>query len=101
MCGKWYVNFGANIFTHETWLKSKDAVIISMVQFVLSGAHYLDVSGEPEFMERVQAKYHDQAKEKHLVIVSSCAFDSALADLGASKAVEVFHEKYPDADLEK
>ena len=31
---------------------------------VEAGTHYLDITGEPEFIERMQLKYHDDAAKK-------------------------------------
>lgn len=54
-----------------------------VVKACLAGeAHYLDVTGEPDFMERMEMKYFAAAKEKNLVIVSACGFDSVPADIG-------------------
>ncbi|GAB4827330.1 hypothetical protein Ancab_034217 [Ancistrocladus abbreviatus] len=47
-----------------------------------SGCDYLDISGEPEFMERMEAMYHDQAVEKGSLVISACGFDSVPAELG-------------------
>ncbi|CAH2079869.1 unnamed protein product [Thlaspi arvense] len=47
-----------------------------------SGCDYLDISGEPEFMERMEAKYHERAQETGSLIVSACGFDSVPAELG-------------------
>uniref|UniRef100_A0A1J3EWV1 Putative mitochondrial saccharopine dehydrogenase-like oxidoreductase n=1 Tax=Noccaea caerulescens TaxID=107243 RepID=A0A1J3EWV1_NOCCA len=47
-----------------------------------SGCDYLDISGEPEFMERMEAKYHERAEETGSLIVSACGFDSIPAELG-------------------
>lgn len=44
--------------------------------------HYVDVTGEPEFMEMMEFKYHDKAVEENVLIVSACGFDSIPADLG-------------------
>ncbi|KAK1316282.1 hypothetical protein QJS10_CPA05g01816 [Acorus calamus] len=49
---------------------------------VESGADYLDICGEPEFMERVEAAYHDRAVERGSLVVSACGFDSVPAELG-------------------
>ncbi|MED6131555.1 hypothetical protein PIB30_010875 [Stylosanthes scabra] len=46
------------------------------------GCDYLDISGEPEFMERMEAKYHDRAVESGALVVSACGFDSVPAELG-------------------
>lgn len=47
-----------------------------------AGCDYLDISGEPEFMECVEAKYHDVAAESGALVVSACGFDSVPAELG-------------------
>lgn len=47
-----------------------------------TNTHHVDVSGEPEFLERMQLKYNDQAFETSTYIVGSCGFDSVPADLG-------------------
>lgn len=53
-----------------------------------AGTHHVDVSGEPQYMERMQLKYNKLAKEKNIYIVSACGFDSIPADMGT-----VFIEK--------
>ncbi|QCE12620.1 saccharopine dehydrogenase [Vigna unguiculata] len=47
-----------------------------------AGCDYLDISGEPEFMERVEATHHDRAKESGALVISACGFDSVPAELG-------------------
>ncbi|CAL1392207.1 unnamed protein product [Linum trigynum] len=47
-----------------------------------TGCDYLDICGEPEFTERMEVNYHDQAVEKGSLIVSACGFDSIPAELG-------------------
>ncbi|KAH9740269.1 putative mitochondrial saccharopine dehydrogenase-like oxidoreductase [Citrus sinensis] len=49
---------------------------------VHSGCDYLDISGEPEFMERMEARYHEKAVETGSLLVSACGFDSIPAELG-------------------
>ena len=49
---------------------------------VAAGTHHLDVSGEPEFLERMQLMYDKEAKEKGVYVIGSCGFDSVPADLG-------------------
>ncbi|KAI8081336.1 saccharopine dehydrogenase [Halteromyces radiatus] len=44
--------------------------------------HYVDVTGEPEFVERMQRTYHKQAVDKQVTIVHSCGFDSVPTDMG-------------------
>ncbi|XP_048046854.1 saccharopine dehydrogenase a, tandem duplicate 1 [Megalobrama amblycephala] len=49
---------------------------------VENGAHCLDISGEPQFLESMQLNYHDQAAKNGVYIVGSCGFDSIPADMG-------------------
>ena len=44
---------------------------------------YMDVCGEPQFMEQCVLSYHETAKQKGVLILHACAFDSVPADLGA------------------
>jgi len=46
------------------------------------GADYMDICGEPQFMESCFLDYHSLAEEKGVLIVHACAFDSVPADLG-------------------
>ncbi|CAF3398335.1 unnamed protein product [Rotaria sp. Silwood1] len=45
--------------------------------------HYIDICGEPQFLETIQLKYDSQAQEREITIVGSCGLDSLIADLGA------------------
>lgn len=47
-----------------------------------SGCDYLDICGEPEFMERMEMMYHDKAMENGSLVVSACGFDSIPAEFG-------------------
>ncbi|CAH1437733.1 unnamed protein product [Lactuca virosa] len=49
---------------------------------VEAGCDYLDISGEPEFMERMEAVYHEKAVEKGSLVISACGFDSIPAEIG-------------------
>jgi len=44
--------------------------------------HHIDISGEPQFLEKMQLKYHEEAKEKGVYIVGACGFDSIPSDVG-------------------
>ncbi|KAG8238949.1 hypothetical protein J437_LFUL018699 [Ladona fulva] len=57
---------------------------------IASGTHHVDVSGEPQYMERMQLEYHEASKAKGIYIVSACGFDSIPADLG----VVFFSQKF-------
>lgn len=49
-----------------------------------NGTNYVDVSGEPAFLESMQLKYADKAKENNAYIVGCCGFDSLPCDIGVS-----------------
>lgn len=44
--------------------------------------HYVDVSGEPQFMETMQLVYSEQARDAGVYVISACGWDSVPADLG-------------------
>ena len=44
--------------------------------------HHVDISGESQYLEKMQLKYHDEAVQKGVYIVGSCGFDSIPADVG-------------------
>ncbi|CAN1159917.1 Probable mitochondrial saccharopine dehydrogenase-like oxidoreductase At5g39410 [Linum perenne] len=56
-----------------------DSIVAACAQ---TGCDYLDICGEPEFMERMELNYHDQAVLNGSLVVSSCGFDSVLTELG-------------------
>ncbi|XP_069625413.1 saccharopine dehydrogenase-like oxidoreductase [Ranitomeya imitator] len=47
-----------------------------------NGAHFVDISGEPKFLESMHMKYDRQAADRGVYVVGSCGFDSIPADLG-------------------
>ncbi|KAM9840539.1 saccharopine dehydrogenase-like oxidoreductase [Aulostomus maculatus] len=49
---------------------------------VEGGAHYVDICGEPQFLERMQLEYHTKALDRGVYVIGSCGFDSIPADLG-------------------
>jgi short subunit dehydrogenase-like uncharacterized protein len=52
-----------------------------------AGTDYVDLTGEPEFVDRMWLGYHDQAKRTGARIVHSCGFDSIPYDLGVLHTV--------------
>ena len=46
------------------------------------GTSHVDMSGEVQFLERVQILYHKAAKDRGVYIVGACGFDSLPADCG-------------------
>ncbi|CAL0299054.1 unnamed protein product [Lupinus luteus] len=49
---------------------------------VETGCDYLDITGEPEFMERVEERYHEKGVKMGSLVVCACGFDSVPAELG-------------------
>ncbi|XP_040307589.1 saccharopine dehydrogenase-like oxidoreductase [Herpailurus yagouaroundi] len=49
---------------------------------VENGTSYIDICGEPQFLELMYWKYHEKAAEKGAYIIGSSGFDSIPADLG-------------------
>jgi short subunit dehydrogenase-like uncharacterized protein len=50
---------------------------------VEQGADYVDLTGEPEFVDNMIERYANLAEERRVKIVNACGFDSIPHDLGA------------------
>lgn len=48
-----------------------------------AGTDYLDLTGEPEFVDRMYVKYHRIAVESGARLIHACGFDSIPHDIGA------------------
>lgn len=55
-----------------------------------AGTHYIDVTGEPQFMEKIQLTKDHIAKDKGVYIISACGFDSVPSDLGLVHLAQQF-----------
>jgi short subunit dehydrogenase-like uncharacterized protein len=62
-----------------------------------AGTDYVDLTGEPEFVDLMWLRYHDQAERSGARIVHSCGFDSIPYDLGALFTVKQLPEDVPIA----
>jgi short subunit dehydrogenase-like uncharacterized protein len=60
-----------------------------------AGTDYVDLTGEPEFVDRMWLGYHEQAERSGARIVHSCGFDSIPYDLGVQFTVEQLPEGVP------
>jgi short subunit dehydrogenase-like uncharacterized protein len=60
-----------------------------------AGTDYVDLTGEPEFVDLMWLRYHQQAEESGARIVHSCGFDSIPYDLGTLFTVEQLPEGAP------
>ncbi|KAG0231862.1 hypothetical protein BGW41_002065 [Actinomortierella wolfii] len=67
---------------------------------VETGCHYVDITGEPEFFERMGLVYHEQAKANKTCIVNSCGMDSIPCDLGVQytrQQLETVYQALPSS----
>lgn len=60
-----------------------------------AGTDYVDLTGEPEFVDQMWLKYHQQAQASGARIVNCCGFDSIPHDLGALFTVQHLPEGVP------
>jgi short subunit dehydrogenase-like uncharacterized protein len=60
-----------------------------------AGTSYVDLTGEPEFVDEMWLRYHAEAERTGARLVHSCGFDSIPYDLGALFAVDHLPEGVP------
>lgn len=48
-----------------------------------AGTHHVDVSGETNYMEKMQLKYSEDARTQGVFVISACGVESIPADVGA------------------
>jgi short subunit dehydrogenase-like uncharacterized protein len=60
-----------------------------------AGTDYLDLTGEPEFVDAMYVRHHARAVETGARIVHACGFDSIPHDLGAYFTVQQLPEGVP------
>jgi short subunit dehydrogenase-like uncharacterized protein len=60
-----------------------------------AGTDYADLTGEPEFVDRMWVEHHAEAERNGARIVHSCGFDSIPHDLGAYFTVKQLPEGVP------
>jgi short subunit dehydrogenase-like uncharacterized protein len=60
-----------------------------------AGTDYVDLAGEPEFVDLMWLTYHEQAERSGARIVHSCGFDSIPYDLGVQFTVDQLPEGVP------
>uniref|UniRef100_A0A914XQF1 Saccharopine dehydrogenase NADP binding domain-containing protein n=1 Tax=Plectus sambesii TaxID=2011161 RepID=A0A914XQF1_9BILA len=58
-----------------------EAVVKAAVE---NGASHVDISGEPAWLEKMQMKYSETAKEKGVYVVGACGWDSIPCDMGVN-----------------
>ncbi len=60
-----------------------------------AGTDYVDLTGEPEFVDRMYLEHHDRAVATGARLVHACGFDSIPHDLGARHTVLALPEGKP------
>jgi short subunit dehydrogenase-like uncharacterized protein len=60
-----------------------------------AGTDYVDLTGEPEFVDSMYVRHHAEAKRSGARIIHCCGFDSIPHDLGALFTVEQLPEGVP------
>jgi saccharopine dehydrogenase (NAD+, L-glutamate forming) len=60
-----------------------------------AGTAYVDITGEPEFVDTMYVRHHDSAVRSGARIVHACGFDSIPHDLGAYFTVQQLHASGP------
>jgi short subunit dehydrogenase-like uncharacterized protein len=60
-----------------------------------AGTDYVDLTGEPEFVDLMWLRYHEQAQSTGARLIHSCGFDSIPYDLGALFTVGQLPEDAP------
>lgn len=66
---------------------------------VESGTNYVDISGEPQFLESMQLKYNEQANQKGIYIVGATGWDSIPADVGITWTKKLFKGDLNSVDI--
>lgn len=64
---------------------------------VAGGADYVDICGEPEFIESAVLRYGPAAAARGCVIINAAGFDSVPADMGALFAADALAPATPAA----
>ncbi|XP_026817220.1 saccharopine dehydrogenase-like oxidoreductase [Rhopalosiphum maidis] len=66
---------------------------------VLTSTHYVDVTGESLFMEKMAYIYNRQAEENNSIIVSALGMESVPADLGVEFLYKNFNGELKNVDI--
>ncbi|OUS06030.1 saccharopine dehydrogenase [Gammaproteobacteria bacterium 42_54_T18] len=77
------------ITTVGPYLSYGEALVKACVE---AGTHYVDLTGEPEFVDAMSHYYDEVASKKNIKIVNSCGFDSIPHDLGALFTVNALND---------
>jgi short subunit dehydrogenase-like uncharacterized protein len=82
------------ITTVGPYLKYGEPVVAACAE---AGTDYVDITGEPEFVDAMWLRYHERARATGARLVHSCGFESIPYDLGALFTVQQLPEGVPIA----
>lgn len=74
------------------YIRHGEPVVAACVE---AGTDYVDLTGEPEFVNRMWLRYDDKARDSGARIVNCCGFESVPHDLGAYFTVQKLPEGVP------
>ena len=80
------------ITTVGPYVKHGEAAVKACAE---AGIAYVDLTGEPEFVDTMWLKYHEVAEKSGAKIIHACGFDSIPYDLGVLYTVEQLPEGVP------
>ncbi|MEU6646492.1 saccharopine dehydrogenase NADP-binding domain-containing protein [Saccharomonospora sp. NPDC046836] len=80
------------ITTVGPYLRHGEPLVAACAQ---AGTDYVDLSGEPEFVDRMYLAHHETARRTGARIVHACGFDSIPYDLGVYFTVKQLPEGVP------
>jgi short subunit dehydrogenase-like uncharacterized protein len=63
---------------------------LTVAAAVANGSHYLDSTGETDFMAQTYRRHHAAAREKGLLVMNSCAFEYVFGDCAVELALDAF-----------
>jgi short subunit dehydrogenase-like uncharacterized protein len=66
---------------------------------IISGTHYVDVTGEVDWVNAMKKRYNNEAQSKGVSIVSFCGYDSIPMDMSAWLIANTFKERKDSAVL--
>ena len=59
---------------------------------ILNKTDYIDLCGEPAFIEQMEVKYGKLAEQNKVVAISGCGFDSVPSEMGVVLLQDHFHQ---------
>jgi short subunit dehydrogenase-like uncharacterized protein len=80
------------ITTVGPYIRYGESVVAACAE---AGTDYVDLTGEPEFVDRVYVRHHATAERTGARLVHACGFDSIPHDLGALFTVQQLPEDLP------